>query len=526
VGRRKGADAVGVEGGAAAARGDLPREDTSLTRRVFRAGLWSFLFHGLMRGIGFIRNVVLARILSPDDLGLFGITLAILSVLDRFSQTGLKAALIQRKGEVDEYLDSAWTVQLIRGALLAAILFIGSPYISAFFEEPRATGLIRMLAASMLLKGVQNIGLVKFTRDLELRFQYLHRFSSRIVDLVVSIVLAFILKDAWALMIGLVAGRVTAVIVSYAVHPYRPKIRFNLRQTNELGRYGRWVFLNNVLFFLVYRGDNFVIAKFLDTTALGFYTLAYSISEVVSAEVSRVLNEPLFSAYARVQMDLGRVRKGFFAATELVAAAAFPAAAVLYLMSGALIDILLGPAWAEVASVLPALALAGAVRGLTRNCSAVCGGLGQPHIVFSYNIAAVVFTYSAMFVLLPRFGLLGVAYSVLIGQIAMLPAAQFAANRLLKARIGDLFRSLIPGTLLTVAVGGTLIILDRSGLTGSIVATITRLLAAAATYAIATLLLWRVAKSGPMRLLEFSKERKTATRERMGEDVEEMLALY
>lgn len=482
--------------------------DGSLTRRVFRAGIWTTLFHGLTRGIGFIRNIVLARILSPDDFGLFGITLAVLAVLERFSQTGLRAALVQKEEEVDDYLDSAFAVQAFRGTVLAAILVFGAGYIATFFEEPRAEPLIQLLGASFLIHGFQNVAIVQYTRQLEMRYQYLHRFSSRLVDLVVSVVLAVILRNAWALMIGLVAGRLAALIVSYIVHPYRPKLRFSLSQTHELGRYGRWIFLNNVVGFIAYRGDSIIIGKFLGATSLGIYTLAYSISEVVTVEVSRIMNDVAFPAFARAQGDLARVRRGYFAAIELVTAVSFPAAVGLYLLSVPLIELVLGEGWEEVAFVLPALAIAGALRALVRNGQVVLRGIGKPGLVVGVNVLAIFVTYSAMFLLIPLYGLLGVALAVLLGQAATLPLTLGLVGRMIDAGIGPLARALVPATILSIVVGVVSVGMDAAGVTRTWYGTVFTIVFAVLAFAAAAGVQWRTTKTGPFRILAMMKDRK------------------
>lgn len=491
--------------------GNRRPNEQSLSKRVVHAGFWSFLFHGLVRGIGFVRNIALARILAPDDFGLFGITVAILSILERFSQTGLRDALIQKKEDVDDYLDAAWTVEAIRGTLLAAALFLGAGYIADFFDEPRARALIQLLAVAFLFRGLQNVGLVQFTRDLEMRYQYLHRFGSRIIDLVVSVVLALILKSAWALMIGLVAGRFAGFLISYMIHPYRPRFRVDLAQTIELSRFGRWVFLYNVLGFFASRGDNLVIGKFLGTTALGIYTLAYSISEVITVEISRIMNEVAFPAYSRAQGDLARVRRGYLVGVELVTAATFPAATVFYFLSVPLVDIILGAGWTEVANVLPALAIAGGIGALSRTGQVVYRGIGRPGFIVWVTVFGVLVTYASMFALIPRYGLVGVAYCALLGQLAVLPITLFSVGRLLDIGFSSLALALSPAILLSGIVTLTVLGFQELGVADSFAGTTITIVAVAVAYAATSLLLWRGARSGPLRLMEMLKKRGKAT---------------
>ena len=88
-------------------------QSKALTKKVVKGGLWIFALRILNRVLGFLRIIILARILSPNDFGLLGIAMLAISTIETFSQTGFQAALIQKKGNVEAYLDAAWTVSAI-----------------------------------------------------------------------------------------------------------------------------------------------------------------------------------------------------------------------------------------------------------------------------------------------------------------------------------------------------------------------------------------------------------------------------
>ena len=108
------------------------------------------------------RLVVLARILNPDDFGLLGLALLSISVLNQFSATGFNVALVQKKGDINDYLSSAWTFGLIRGVVLYCILFAAAPYVAFFFESPDVSLIIRVIGLSAILNSVNNIGTIFF----------------------------------------------------------------------------------------------------------------------------------------------------------------------------------------------------------------------------------------------------------------------------------------------------------------------------------------------------------------------------
>ncbi len=113
-----------------------PISSESLSKRVVRGGIWVFALRITSRSLGFIRTIILARLLAPEDFGLLGIAMLAIATLETFSQTGFNAALIQKKENVESYLDTAWTVSAVRGVLLFLILFLSAPLVATFFNSP------------------------------------------------------------------------------------------------------------------------------------------------------------------------------------------------------------------------------------------------------------------------------------------------------------------------------------------------------------------------------------------------------
>ena len=142
----------------------------------------------------------MARLLSPNDFGLFGIALLVLSTLDTFCQAGFQQALIQKKGETRSYLDTAWTVGLIIGFLIAGIVFFLSKPAAIFFEAPAAENILRIIGISIILQSLNNIAVLYFQKELQFHKFFKYQFLGTIVDVSVAITFAFLLKSVWALV--------------------------------------------------------------------------------------------------------------------------------------------------------------------------------------------------------------------------------------------------------------------------------------------------------------------------------------
>lgn len=490
----------------------LSRPGRAVSQRVVHAGFWSLAARGSTRLLGVVRTVVLARLLAPDDFGLFGIALVVLSFLINFSNTGLQAAVIQKKGDVADYLDTVWTVHLLRGAALGAVLIITAPLIAQFFGESAATPLLRVLGISIFLQFLANPGTLHYLRELELRKQFVLLVSGNGADFLVAVIGAIVLRSAWALMLGLLANKVVVLVLSYAMHPYRPRFRLRWTQVRELSGFGRWVFLTNLLLFLAYRGDSAIIGKFLGPAALGTYMLTLTIAEIATVEFSRVIGEVTFPLYARVQDQLEKVRRAYVISVDVIASGTIPVAVLLGVVAEPLVRVALGDRWLAVAPLLAPVALSGAIRGVVMNGGfALLQGVGRSDLNFYLHLFSVGVTYALVFPLLRAFGLIGVAFAVLAGMLATVPVLAWQTRRVLRIDFAAQARLLLPSLALASAVGVASFFAVRAL---SQTASFSRLAAgsavALAAYALAAWLLWRLLQVGPLRVVPVLAGRQTS----------------
>ena len=487
-------------------------ETTPLLRRVIHGSAWMLGLRVALRSVRFVRNIILARILAPDDLGLFAMALLVLSVIERFSNTGVTQALVQRRHAIEEYLDTAWTVLIIRSVGLAAILLVVAQPIAEFFQEPGVAPLIRALACTVLIRGVKNPGVICLQRQLDFRRQFMLRFGGTFVELLVSVPAAIVMRSAWALMIGLIVGSMASLLFSYHVHPYRPRLQLNFHQVWDLTPFGVWIFLDDMLFFLAYRGDSLIVGKLLGSAALGAYVLAYGMGDAITTEFGRVITEVAFPAYSRMQDHLVRVRKALCMSLEMASCVAAPAAVLLYFGAEAITSVVLGERWLAVATVLPPLALAGAARSVLVNMAAAFKGVGQPSHAFRLNLIGVAVTYCMVYPLVMRMGLAGVGWAVFAGVVAMLPFAAYSGRQLLQLSMSDLTYSLLPGGALALLVSVPLALFHRYYESGDVVALLVLLAMTGTLFAAGVVLLWTRFRRGPLqiRALMAKSRRRTA----------------
>ena len=132
---------------------------------------WVSLLRFVFRSSGFLRTAVLARLLTPHQFGLFGVAAIVLGLVEMFTETGINVFLIQmrEKNILDKYIDTAWTVSIIRGLIIGLLIIITSPLIAKFFNSPTSIYLLMLISLVPIIRGFINPAIVNFQKHL--RFQ-------------------------------------------------------------------------------------------------------------------------------------------------------------------------------------------------------------------------------------------------------------------------------------------------------------------------------------------------------------------
>jgi lipopolysaccharide exporter len=383
-----------------------------LSKKVVKGGLWVFSLRILNRVLGFIRTIILARLLTPEDFGILGIAMLSISTLETFSQTGFQAALIQKKEHVKSYLDTAWTVSAIRSAILFLVLFFSAPLFSRFFNSPQANLVLKIIALNVLLSGFSNIGIVFFKKELDFQKQFVYEFSATLVDFTIAITLAYVLRSVWALVWGGLAANFVRLMFSYILHPYRPRMCVQKDQLTELFAFGKWVLTSGILVFLVTQGDDIFVGKLLGITALGLYQIAYTLSNLPASEITHVISQVTFPAYSKLQNDLPTLRTAYLKVLQLTAFVSFPLTAGIIVLAPQFIQILLGDKWMPAAPIVQVLALAGLLRSIAATAGYLFYALGKTKTDTMLQLIRLAVLAALIYPLTLRFGLLGVAIAV------------------------------------------------------------------------------------------------------------------
>lgn len=416
----------------------------SLGRKATNAGAWAFALNMTNRLLTIIRSVVLARLLSPEDFGLMGIALLVIGLVTSFTQTGFTSALVQSKRGLDQkFLDTAWTVEVARSLVLGAAMAVSAPIVGEFFDSPGAVGLTRLLAVGLALSGLVNTGVVSFDKDLEFQRRFVFRSVPHVVDLAVSVSLAIILGNAWALAFGWVAGRVGMVVASYVAHPHRPRLAFDKGAARSMWSFGIWTLTSHILLYFTLNLDDIVVGRVIDAAALGLYTMAFTVSQLTTTEITSVVNQVAFPAYSRLQDAPSRLGRAYTRTVQLVALTSFPVAAGLWFVGPTAIEVILGSQWLPMVPAFSVLVLWGLIRSLLATTGPLFRGIGRPSIAAKIQGSQLVLLAVLIYPLTATFGIVGAAWATVLAAIGPDVVALILAARAATASLGAVGRVIL-----------------------------------------------------------------------------------
>lgn len=392
----------------------LSNPSNNLSQLAMISSIWLFLLRFIQQLFNLARIVILARLLAPEDFGLMGIALLLLATLETFSETGFQQALIQKKSDIKSYLDSAWTFLILRGLFLFIILYFLAPYAAYFFNTPEAKPIIQVIGISMVFKAFTNIGVIYFQKELEFKKQFIYLFSGALTEFVVAVIAVLLLKNVWALVFGMLAGKAILSITSYLVHPYRPHLNFDIVKIKELSNYGKWVFGSTILVFLVTQGDDILVGKMLGANALGFYQMAYLISNLPTTEITHLISQVTFPLYSKMQENIPKLSSSYFKIFQLTTFISILVTALIYVLAGDSTMIFLGEKWMPMVPVLKLLVLAGLVRSVQSTSGPVFYALGKTEIDTKIQSVRFIVIAILIYPFIVKWGLIGASLAVLV----------------------------------------------------------------------------------------------------------------
>lgn len=395
---------------------------------------WMGLLRAFTRSLALIKIAILARILLPSQFGIYGIATLVLGFLEMLTETGINIFLIQQDKKVDDYINSAWVVSIIRGILIGILIFIFAPFIAIYFKNPNATYILYLVSIVPVIRGFINPACVKYQKNLE--FNKLFKYDAVIfaVDVCFAIGLGIITKSENSLVYAMIISTLLEVFLSFVYFAPKPKFIFEKEKTLEVINRGKWITGAGVFNYIFQNIDDIVVGRVLGITSLGIYQQAYKISTLPVSEVGEVFNKVTFPIFVNLKDDKKRLKNAFIKTLIIIILIVVPFGFFVFKFPKEIINFVLGSNWTSAAPVLQLLAIYGSLKAISNSFFSLFLGIGKQEVVTYITLASILCLISILYPLIKIFGILGAGYATIIATILSLPILIYYYAKYFKAR--------------------------------------------------------------------------------------------
>ena len=393
---------------------------SSLTLQLVRGSVWMIAARWAMRLIGLVSTVILARLLTPDDFGVVAIASIIVGLLETIAYMGVDLALMRPGADTREHYDTAWTIQLIQGAMITCVLLVVAPWVSPFFSEPRATAVVQVMALRPLIGGFQNIGIVAFRKELDFAKDFRFSLYTKLLNFSVIVGAAILLQNYWALVIGMASSTLIYITLSYVMHPFRPKLSLARRQ--ELWGFSQWLIISRAGTYLTRKTDEFVVGRLLGTGAMGGYHVASELATMPTMELVMPLRRAIFPTLSKAAQDPANLERLFLLSFSAMAVLSFSIGFGLMSIAPELVPLVLGAKWTNAVTPMAWLSLFGAFSAIILALEMLLWVSGKMSASATQAWLELALLLPATYFAARTSGIEGVAIARLAVSIAVMPA--------------------------------------------------------------------------------------------------------
>ncbi len=476
-----------------------------ISAQLARGATWIAASRVLISLIGLANTLVLARLLVPDDFGLVALALSISAIVTSMTELSLAQSLVQHKDPTDSHYNTAFTLNFLRAFCVAVILVVAGFPAAAVYDDPRLISIFVALAISTLVVGAINPRLAKMSRDLVFWQDFVTSSADKVAGFLVALTVALIWQSYWALILGIIAGQLASLILSYVIQPYRP--RWDTSQWRDLMSFSIWVGLGQAVNTINWRFDQLALGYFLGNSALGYYAVGDRLAVMPTREATQPVAQAVFPGFAALADDPERLKRAYQRAQSVLMLVALPIGVGLAVAAEPLVLLALGEQWLASVVVIQYLASIFAVQTIASMVQPLALGMGRSKVLFHRSVINLCIRVPLTLVGLLTGGFIGLLIGRSAAALISTCVNLFLVQKILKLsvvqQVAINWRSLGGAVVMAMAVHVVGLQFSDGGLGLQAVKATAMIATGIATYPSAVLMLWFLAGRpvGPEREL-------------------------
>jgi O-antigen/teichoic acid export membrane protein len=466
------------------------------SERTAMAAVWLVGGRLLARSIDIVSLLILARLLGPAEFGTIAVAMVLIYIVEALLEMPTAGALVRLPAITQSQLDTAFTLGLLRGvAIASALVLLSYPY-AAFNNDPHLAPLICALGFAPAIRGMISPSMVRYVRAIDFRREFLLDVLGKLATLVVSVTVALLTRNYWAIAAGTIAAPCVMAVISYVLAPYRP--RLTLRDWPVFASMIQWNFVGQLLAAINWQIDRFLLGRLVPRDVLGRFSVSGDLASIPHQALIVPILRPLLSGLSALPEDPVRLGQAYHKATAGIVLVGAPVLIGMAAMSEPIVRLALGPNWEAAAPLLALLALSNVLTLTSAPLGALAFRLGKFHVGAMQILLEFVLRTPLMIVAAYHYGVAGVLVARFICAVYMMGVTAVLARHLIglpiRAQLLAPWRSWVAACAMGLLVHHAVPYLDR--MPGEVMYALGAAALAgtgAVVYAAAVLLLWLLA---------------------------------
>ncbi|MBQ0069649.1 MAG: lipopolysaccharide biosynthesis protein [Bacteroidales bacterium] len=329
-----------------------------LKNKTVNGVIWSFVERFSVQGVVFVLDLIIARLIGPDNYGLIAMLAIFMSVSQVFIDGGFSSALIQRKERSEADYSTVFYINIVISLITYALLFFAAPYIADFYNQPILAPITRVYSLNLVINSLVAVNKTKLTIDVDFKTQSKISFYSAGLSGIVGVTLAFLGYGVWSLVVQALVLAGLNVLLSFYYVRWFPRERFSTDSFKKLFSFGSKLLVANIISALYAKAYDMVIGKKYDKASLGLFSRADKFNQFASSNISGVLQRVSFPVLSSIQDDDERLKRAYKKYMQLSALIVFPLILGMCGIARPMIEVLLGQEWMGCVTMLQILAFA------------------------------------------------------------------------------------------------------------------------------------------------------------------------
>lgn len=403
-----------------------------LRARALRGTAFTFFGFGAQMFLRLLSNLILTRLLFPEAFGLMALVMVFMTGLEMFTDTGIQTSIVQnRRGAEPTFLNTAWTMQIVRGTFLLLMTFALALPLAEFYGQPELTALLPVAGLNVMIQSFQSMRLFLANRNLVVGRLTVLELVGQASGIVVMVLLAWLMESVWALMIGALVGSTTKVILTHLALP-GPRDLFGWEHAafGELFHFGKYIFISSIAGFLVNNADRAVLGKFVTIAELGIYNIGFFMASVPLMICFQMGGRVMLPIYTKTspQESKANLRK-IRLARGLLTAGLFAIGLSFALIGDWLISVLYEAEYALAGPIMVLLSLTYLPTIVLNPYGDLLLAAGKPKNFTIQKITLGVFQLVLLILLVKDYGILGAIITPGLAVLMVYPLTAWFAHR-------------------------------------------------------------------------------------------------